>query len=80
MSAESGTVFMDGRSLRIEDVVAVARAGARVEMTAAAREGMMASNAIVASIVERNDVVYGVTTGFGKLSDIAIPHHRLAEL
>ena len=71
---------MGGRSLRIEDVVAVARAGARVEMTAAAREGMMASNAIVASIVERNDVVYGVTTGFGKLSDIAIPHHRLAEL
>ena len=80
MSAERKTVFMDGRSLRIADVVAVARGGAHVEMTAAAREGMLASNAIVASIVERNDVVYGVTTGFGKLSDIAIPHHRLAEL
>ena len=41
---------------------------------------MAASNATVASIVERNDVVYGVTTGFGKLSDIAIPPNRLAEL
>ena len=41
---------------------------------------MAASNAIVARIVERNEVVYGVTTGFGKLSDIAIPLHRLAEL
>ncbi len=41
---------------------------------------MAASNAIVSRIVERNEVVYGVTTGFGKLSDIAIPPHRLAEL
>ncbi len=30
--------------------------------------------------MDGNAVVYGVTTGFGKLSDIAIPHDRLAEL
>ncbi|HWG35742.1 MAG TPA: histidine ammonia-lyase [Gemmatimonadaceae bacterium] len=74
------TVRIDGRSLRIADVIAVARGLARVEMTDAARTRMAASNATVASIVERNDVVYGVTTGFGKLSDIAIPPNRLAEL
>jgi histidine ammonia-lyase len=80
MTSRTKIVRIDGRSLRIEDVVAVAREGARVEMTSAARDGMMASNAIVNRIVERNEVVYGVTTGFGKLSDIAIPPHRLAEL
>ena len=74
------TVRIDGRSLRIEDVIAVARGRARVEMTDAARAQMVTSNAIVNRIVERNDVVYGVTTGFGKLSDIAIPPNRLAEL
>lgn len=79
MSAASA-VRIDGRSLRIADVVAVARGHARVEMTDAARAQMTTSNAIVNRIVERNDVVYGVTTGFGKLSDIAIPPHRLAEL
>jgi histidine ammonia-lyase len=36
--------------------------------------------AIVDDKVARNEVVYGVTTGFGKLSDVAIPPHRLAEL
>jgi histidine ammonia-lyase len=41
---------------------------------------MRTSNAVVNDIVARNDVVYGVTTGFGKLSDIAIPPDRLAEL
>jgi histidine ammonia-lyase len=66
--------------LRIQDVVAVARDRARVELADSARERMAASNAIVNRIVERNEVVYGVTTGFGKLSDIAIPPHRLAEL
>ncbi|HEY5087535.1 MAG TPA: histidine ammonia-lyase [Gemmatimonadaceae bacterium] len=80
MSATAETVRIDGRSLRIEDVVSVARARARVEVSDAARAEMAASNAIVTRIVERNEVVYGVTTGFGKLSDIAIPPHRLAEL
>jgi histidine ammonia-lyase len=35
---------------------------------------------VVEGVVERGDVVYGVTTGFGKLSEVAIPHDRLAEL
>lgn len=80
MSVDRGVVKLDGRSLRIEDVIAVARHRARVELSETARSGMATSNAIVTRIVERNEVVYGVTTGFGKLSDIAIPPHRLAEL
>lgn len=74
------TIVIDGASLTIDAVVAVARGHARVALADAARERMVRSNAIVNQIVERNDVVYGVTTGFGKLSDIAIPPHRLAEL
>ena len=80
MTAAPRTVRLDGRSLRINDVVAVARDRARVELDDGARQRIAASNAIVTSIIERNEVVYGVTTGFGKLSDIAIPPHRLAEL
>jgi histidine ammonia-lyase len=80
MSETTELITLDGRSLRIEDVVAVARDRARVGVSDAARARMAASNAIVNRIVERNDVVYGVTTGFGKLSDIAIPPDRLAEL
>jgi len=74
------TIALDGRSLTVGDVVAVARDGARVALAPAARERMLASNAVVRDIVARDEVVYGVTTGFGKLSDIAIPPARLAEL
>ncbi|MBA3890541.1 MAG: histidine ammonia-lyase, partial [Gemmatimonadaceae bacterium] len=46
----------------------------------AAAQRMRATQAAVQRIVRDNAVVYGVTTGFGKLSEIAIPTERLAEL
>lgn len=73
-------VTIDGNSLTIEDVHAVARLRARVQLAQSAYEKINASNKVVNDIVERNDVVYGVTTGFGKLSDIAIPPDKLADL
>lgn len=77
---DSPTVVLDGRSLSIADVVAVARRGARVTLAQDARERLARVREIVDGIVERNEVVYGITTGFGKLSDVAIPPDRLAEL
>ena len=75
----TATIVLDGDSLMIEDVFAVAD-GALVSVAPTARSRMQRTRAIVDAIVERRDVVYGVTTGFGKLSDVAIPHDRLAEL
>lgn len=73
-------VQLDGRSLSLADVRAVSEHGARVSLAATARSRMAISERIVDDLVTRNAVVYGVTTGFGKLSDIAIPHEKLAEL
>ncbi|HYD53819.1 MAG TPA: histidine ammonia-lyase [Gemmatimonadaceae bacterium] len=73
-------VLLDGSSLDIHDVVAVARDGARVELSPVARERMFRSRRIVERVVDDNLVAYGVTTGFGKLSEFAIPPERLAEL
>src|SRR5215216_4208825 len=74
------TVVLDGESLLIDDVRAVADEGARVVVSDAALARMRRTRAVVERIVQRNEVVYGVTTGFGKLSEIAIPPDRLAEL
>ena len=76
----TGTVILDGGSLSLADVQAVAVGGAPVALADDARRRMAATRAIVDGIVARNDVVYGVTTGFGKLSEIAVPPDRLAEL
>ncbi|HEY2025689.1 MAG TPA: histidine ammonia-lyase [Gemmatimonadaceae bacterium] len=73
-------VILDGQSLTLDDVRAVAVEHAPVELAPAARARMERAHAVVADLVKRNAVAYGVTTGFGKLSDVAIPPERLAEL
>ena len=73
-------VVLDGQSLTLDDVVAVAVRRAPVELAPAARTRMEQANAVVAALVESGAVAYGVTTGFGKLSEIAIPPARLGEL
>src|SRR4029079_6031648 len=74
------SVVIDGSSLRIEDVFAVAAGEATVKLSPLARDGARATVHVVHHFVQRNTVAYGVTTGFGKLSEIAIPADRLAEL
>ena len=76
----SSPLELDGCSLTLADVRDVAVGRRPVALAAAARTRMQATRAVVAAIVDRNEVVYGVTTGFGKLSDIAIPPGKLAQL
>src|SRR5215218_3069555 len=73
-------VVLDGHSLTLDDVVAVAVERATVELAPSARTRMGQANAVVRALVDSGAVAYGVTTGFGKLSEIAIPHERLGEL
>ena len=73
-------VVIDGNSLTLEQVTAVARDRARVSMAPHARQRAWVTRAVVEELVNQRIVAYGVTTGFGRLSDIAIPPERLAEL
>ncbi len=73
-------VTLDGNSLTLDDVVAVAVHNAPVELGPGARARMTRAHDVVANLVGGHAVAYGVTTGFGKLSDVAIPRDRLDEL
>src|SRR5438552_1868879 len=73
-------VVIDGNSLTLEQVGAVARDRATVSLAPHARQRVALTRRVVDDIVSRQEVAYGVTTGFGKLSEVAIPPNRLAEL
>ena len=73
-------VAIDGNSLTLEQVTAIARDRASVKLAPHARQRAGRARDVVDGLVARGAVAYGVTTGFGKLSDVAIPPHRLAEL
>ena len=73
-------VVIDGNSLTLDQVTAVARDRATVSLAPHARQRAGRAREIVDDLVAQGAVAYGVTTGFGKLSDVAIPPARLAEL
>jgi histidine ammonia-lyase len=73
-------LLLDGHSLTIPDVAAVAAGMREVALAPAARDRMGATRTIVERLAARGEAVYGVTTGFGKLSDIAIAPDQLAQL
>ncbi|MEO8899785.1 MAG: histidine ammonia-lyase [Candidatus Dormibacter sp.] len=65
-------VVLDGDPISIDDLVEVARRGAKVEVADEARRRMAPSRAVVEELERSDSVVYGVTTGFGALADRAI--------
>src|ERR1041384_102665 len=71
---------LKGQPLSLERIAAVAIAKESVEIAPDAHEVIQASRRVVEEIVARRAVIYGVSTGFGKLSDVHIPADKLQEL
>jgi histidine ammonia-lyase len=73
-------VVLTGADLTITDVEAVARHGMRTALDVHARERMQEARDVIAALVERGEVVYGVTTGFGDLATTFVPPDDAASL
>ena len=71
---------LNGQRLTLAEIAAVAFGNDKVEISAAARPRILASRKVIDEIIERDTVVYGVNTGFGKLADVRVPHNELREL
>jgi histidine ammonia-lyase len=71
---------LDGQKLSLAQVVAVARDKEQVSLSSAARARVDQSRKVVEEIVAEGRTVYGVNTGFGKLSDVRIERSQLREL
>jgi len=67
-----GKIIITGNTLTIEEVVSVCRNFCEVELSQSAVDRIKESRKIVDEFVENEDVVYGITTGFGKFSDVSI--------
>ncbi len=79
------TIGLDGGSLTIEDVVTVAKSweapeGIHVKIATEAREKIERARRAVEEFIERGEIVYGVTTGFGAFKDKIISPSQMEEL
>lgn len=73
-------VPIDGRSLTLDQFLAVVRANRGVSVTPEARAAAASSRGAVERAVENRRAIYGVTTGFGGLSHHLIEPGRVREL
>lgn len=73
-------IVLDGRSVTLADVARAAWGYAPVSLDADALRRVAAGCGMVDRLTAEEQVVYGVTTGFGKFSDVRIPPEDAAEL
>jgi len=72
--------IIDGASLKLEDVINVARNNYSVKLADHAKENIKKSRDYVENLVNEERVVYGITTGFGKFSDVSVSKEESMEL
>ncbi|RPJ37900.1 MAG: histidine ammonia-lyase, partial [Deltaproteobacteria bacterium] len=60
---------LDGDHLTLEEVQEIAEGRAQVAIHPSVRRKMKHSRGVVESALRRGEKIYGVTTGFGLLSD-----------
>ncbi len=71
---------LKGEQISLIELAAVALGDEAVHISPLARPRILASRKVIEQIIARDLVVYGVNTGFGKLSDVRIPHGELRQL
>ena len=73
-------ILLDGNTLTLEQLVAIADEGTHVALAPAARTRVAAARAVVDARAEGDVPVYGVNTGFGSFAETRIGHDDLAQL
>src|SRR5881296_375482 len=71
---------LNGQVLTLAEIASVALGDEAVQISAVARPRILASRKVIENIIARDELVYGVSTGFGKLSDVRIPRDALCKL
>lgn len=73
-------IVLDGMNVSIEDIVKISRFNYPVELCEGAAERVRQSRAVVDEIVEKEIRTYGINTGFGRLSTVAISKEDIETL
>lgn len=74
------TIELDGSTLTLADLAAIARGGTSVTLSASARAAISRGRVPVDALLAKDAVAYGITTGFGDLASVRIPADKVQTL
>ncbi len=73
-------ILLDGATLTLEQLLAIADRGEPVAVAPAAAERVRASRAVVDRRAQGDEPAYGINTGFGSFAEVKIAHDALEAL
>jgi len=73
-------IIVDGENLKLSDIEPVARGMVKVFLDKNVRDRITAARRIVKKAIDEKKVIYGVTTGFGALSDVFISGNQRKQM
>lgn len=73
-------VLINGRDLTVEEVIRVCRGNEKVEIAPQAKEAVNKARAYIERKLDEGAVIYGLTTGFGKFSNVLISKEETTDL
>ena len=73
------TIVLDGTSLTLEKLAAIARDGERVELDPGALERIAANRAMLEEKIAAHEIMYGINTGIGEFSEIVLTDEQVAQ-
>ena len=79
-SPSSAAINLVPGAVTLAELRRIHAGGVTLQLDSSALAGMQAAQSVVQRIVDEDQVVYGINTGFGKLASTKIAHDRLAEL
>ena len=66
------TIYLGVEGMTLDNLIAIARHGNQVQLTADAEKQIQKSRHLIERWVQEERRIYGITTGFGALSDVSI--------
>ena len=73
------SIMLDGSSLTIEKIVAIARYGEKVELAPAALERIKVCRAMLEEKLAAKEIMYGTNTGIGEFSEKVLNEEQVKE-
>src|SRR5205807_6072376 len=73
-------VTIDGSSLTLQELVSVARDNSTVRVDRKALQRTKRGRAVLEKLLQEDEVIYGVNTGFGALSNVKVAPEDLKQL
>ncbi len=73
------TIVLDGTSLTIEKLAAIARGGERVELDPGALTRIAANRAMLEEKIAAHEIMYGINTGIGEFSEVVLTDEQVSQ-